>query len=36
MFYKQRVLFLADFWGWKDSGIGVDKLFIAHSMCTVQ
>ena len=34
MFYKQHVL--ADFWSPKDSAVGVSKLFIAHSMCTVQ
>ena len=34
MFYKQRVL--ADFWGRKDSAVGINKLFIAHSMCTAQ
>ena len=34
MFYKQRVL--AGFWGRKDSAVGIDKLFIAHSMCTAQ
>ena len=34
MFYKQRVL--ADFWGRKDSAVGINKLIIAHSMCTAQ
>ena len=30
MFYKQRIL--ADFWGRKDSAVGINKLFIAHSI----
>ena len=34
LFYKQRIL--ADFWSWKDSVIGIKKLFIAHSMCKAQ
>ena len=34
MFYVQR--FLADFWGRKDSVVGINKLFIAHFMCTAQ
>ena len=29
MLYIQRVL--ADFWGRKDSVVGINKLFIAHS-----
>ena len=32
MFYKQRVL--ADFWSRKDSAVDINKMFIAHSMCT--
>ena len=32
MFYKHRVV--ADFWGRKDSAVGINKWFIAHSMCT--
>ena len=32
MFYIQRVL--ADIWGRKDSVVGINKLFIAHSICT--
>ena len=31
MFYIQRVL--ADFWGRKDSAVGINKLFIAHFIC---
>ena len=34
MFYIQRVL--ADFWGRKDSVVGIKKLFIAHFICTSQ
>ena len=30
--FKQCVL--ADFWGRKDSAVGINKLFIVHSMCT--
>ena len=31
MFYIQRVL--ADFWGRKDSVVGINKLFIAQFIC---
>ena len=34
MFYIQRVL--ADFWGRKDSVVGINKLFITHFICTAQ
>ena len=34
MFYVQR--FLADFWGRKDSVVGINKLFIAHFIYTAQ
>ena len=34
MFYIQRVL--ADFWGRKDSAVGINKLFIAHLICSAQ
>ena len=34
MFYIQRVL--ADIWGRKDSVVGINKLFIAHSIYTAQ
>ena len=34
MFYIQRVL--ADFWGRKDSVVGINKLFIAHFICKAQ